>query len=121
MVIFEFRDLRIFSVMLVHMSVIHICWQHQPFWIVSLFLTAERVSRVLMCSSIFYYPKKWHKETLFSFVYKNEIKCARIFEMLTVTFGEPTMKRTQVQLWYNRFKKDRKGAHSSQTSTSITD
>ena len=27
--------------------------------------------------------------------------------MLTVTFGESTMSRTQVQFWYNRFKEDR--------------
>ena len=27
--------------------------------------------------------------------------------MLTVTFGDSTMSRTQVQLWYNRFKEDR--------------
>ena len=25
--------------------------------------------------------------------------------MLTVVFGKSTMRRTQVQLWYNRFKK----------------
>ena len=29
------------------------------------------------------------------------------FEMLTVVFGESTMIRTQVQLWYNRFKEAR--------------
>ena len=33
--------------------------------------------------------------------------CARTFEMLTVAFGESTMSRTQVQLWYNRFKVSR--------------
>ena len=27
--------------------------------------------------------------------------------MLTVAFGESTMSRTQVQLWYNRFKEGR--------------
>ena len=27
--------------------------------------------------------------------------------MLTVAFGESTMNRTQIQLWYNRFKKGR--------------
>ena len=32
------------------------------------------------------------------------IKCARTFEMLTVVFGESTMSRTQVQLFYNRFR-----------------
>ena len=29
------------------------------------------------------------------------------FEMLTAAFGESTMRRTQVQLWYNRFKEGR--------------
>ena len=41
------------------------------------------------------------------FCVKNEIKYARTVEMLTVTFGESTTTRTQVQLWYNRFKEDR--------------
>ena len=27
--------------------------------------------------------------------------------MLTLTFGESTVSRTQVKLWYNRFKEDR--------------
>ena len=27
--------------------------------------------------------------------------------MLTAAFGKSTMSRTQVQLWYNRFKEDR--------------
>ena len=31
------RFSRFFSVMLVHMSIMHVCWQYQPFWIVSLF------------------------------------------------------------------------------------
>ena len=30
------------------------------------------------------------------------------FEMLTVGFGESAMSRIQVQLWYKRFKEDRK-------------
>ena len=38
-----------------------------------------------------------HKKSL-KFYVKNEIKCARPFEMLTVAFGESTMSRTQVQL-----------------------
>ena len=42
------------------------------------------------------------------FCVKNEIKCARTFAMLIVGFGESTMSRTQVQLWYNRFKEGRK-------------
>ena len=36
---------------------------------------------------------------------KNEIKLARIFEMLT--YGKSTMSKTHVQLWYNRFKESR--------------
>ena len=39
-------------------------------WIVSLFLTDKKVSRVLVCSSIFYYLKKLIKETVLSFVQK---------------------------------------------------
>ena len=41
--------------------------------------------------------------------------------MLTVAFGESTTSRTQVQLWYNRYKKDREyvndDAHPSCPST----
>lgn len=87
-------------------------------------LTYKKVSRVLVCSSIFYYSKKWIKETI-KFCIKNEIKCARTFEMLTVAFGESTMSRTQVQLWYNRFKDGREDvnddARPGRPSTSKTD
>ena len=38
---------------------------------------------------------------------KKEDKYARTSEMLTVAFGESTICRIQVQLWYNRFKEDR--------------
>ena len=38
---------------------------------------------------------------------KCKIGCARIFEILTVAFGESTMSRTQVQMWYKRFKEAR--------------
>ena len=48
-----------------------------------------------------------YQTTCVKFCVKNVIKCARIFEMLTAAFGESTMSRTQVQLWYNRFKEDR--------------
>ena len=44
--------------------------------------------------------------------------------MLTVAFGESNMNRTQVQLWYNLFKEDRKDvnddASSGRSNTSIT-
>ena len=60
-VIFKLRELHMFDyVMLVHMSVIYVD-NIQPFWIVSLLLPDKKVSRVLVCSSIFYYPKKWIK------------------------------------------------------------
>ena len=44
--------------------------------------------------------------------------------MLTMAFNESTMSRTQVQLWYNRFKEDREDidadARPSRPSTSTT-
>ena len=45
--------------------------------------------------------------------------------MLTVAFGETTMNRTHVQLWYNRFKEGREDvnddARPCRPSTSTTD
>ena len=59
------------------------------------------------------------------FCVKKEIKYARTFKMLTVSFGKSTISRTQVQLWYNRFKEGRKdindNARPSRPSTSTTD
>ena len=59
------------------------------------------------------------------FCVKNEDKCARTFKILTVTFRESNMSRTQVQLWYNRFKESREevndNARSGRPSTSKTD
>ena len=59
------------------------------------------------------------------FCVKKEIKCGRIFDMLCVEFGESTMSRTQIQLWYNRFKEDREDVNddacSVSPSTSTTD
>ena len=45
--------------------------------------------------------EKMDQSNCIKFVVKNEINCARTFEMLTVAFGESTtrMSRTQVQLW----------------------
>ena len=45
--------------------VCYICWQFQPFWIAALYLTDEKI---LECSWIFYYSKKWIKKTVLSFV-----------------------------------------------------
>ena len=51
--------------------------------------------------------------------------CARTSKMLTVAFGASTMNRTQVQLWYNRFKDGREDvnddAHYGRPSASTTD
>ena len=47
------------------------------------------------------------------FCVKSAIKCARTFEMLTVAFAESAMSRTQVHLWYNRFKKDREDVNKA--------
>ena len=56
---------------------------------------------------------------------KNETKFVRSFEMLTVAFGEYTLSRTQVQLWYNRFKERREDvnddARPGRPNTSTTD
>ena len=45
--------------------------------------------------------------------------------MLTLTFGESSMSRKQVQLWYKRFKEDREDindeAHPGRPGTSTTD
>ena len=118
-----FRELRmfgfriLFSVILVHMSVIHI--KYQPFQIVSLFLTGKKIGRV------FIVRKNGSKKNYIKFCVKNEIKCAWTFEVLTVAFGESTMGRTQVHLWYNRFNEGREdvndAARPGRPSTSTTD
>ena len=36
------------------------------------------------------------------------MKYARTFEILTVAYGESTLTRKQVQLWYKKFKDGRK-------------
>ena len=66
-------------------------YTYLPFWIVSLFLTDKKVSRVLMCSSIFLLFEKMYQRNCIKFGIKNEIQCAR----------------TQVQVCYNRFKEGR--------------
>ena len=46
------------------------------------------------------------------FCVKNEIKCAKTFKILTVSFRKSTKNRTQVQLWYNRFKEGQEDVNS---------
>ena len=45
------------------------------------------------------------------FCAKFEIKCPSRFVMLTAAFDESTISRTQIQLWYNRFKESREDAN----------
>ena len=89
---FDFRIF--FSVMLVHMSVLYMLTISAILDYQFDFDTYKKVSRVLVCSSIFYYSKKWIKDSVLSFVLINEIKCARTFEMLTAAVGESTISRT---------------------------
>ena len=51
--------------------------------------------------------EKMNQRICIKFCVKNEIKCARIFEMLTVAFEESVISRIQVQLWKKRFKEGR--------------
>ena len=57
--------------------------------------------------------EKMDQRNCVKFCVKNEIKCVRTFEMLTVVFGESTMNRTQVQLWYDRFKESRENVNDN--------
>ena len=65
---FKFRELRIFRYVGTHVCSTYVCWQYQPFWIVTLFWSDIKVSRVLVCSWNFYYSETWIKETILSFL-----------------------------------------------------
>ena len=69
--------------------------------------------------------EKMDPRNCIKFCIKNQIKCQRIFEMLTMAFGESTMNRTQVQFWYNRFKEGQEDvndiARPGRRSTLTTD
>ena len=66
--------------------------------IISAILDCQFVfSRVLMYSWIFLLFEEMDPRNCIQFCVKNKIKCLRTwFEMLTVTFGLSTLKRTQV-------------------------
>ena len=66
-----------------------------------------------MCSSIFLIFEKLDQSNCVKIYVKNEITYARTFEMLNVAFGESTMSRTQVQLWYNRFRECREDVNDN--------
>ena len=102
------------SVMLVYISVLYVdnvshfelsvCfWKLKNlvlfWWAVLFFLLFDKMDR--------------RNEENTKFCVKNEITCARRFKMLTVAFDESTMSRTQVQLWYMRFKEDRDSNHNA--------
>ena len=53
------------------------------------------------------------------FCVKNEIHCERIFKILTVAFGESTMRRTQIQLWIKRFKLGREDVNDDSRQQSM--
>ena len=79
----------------------------------------------MLTLSAFLLFEKVDQRNCIRFCVKNEIKCARTFEMLTVVFGEITLSRTLVQLWYNRFKEGREDvnddARSCRPNTSTND
>ena len=55
----------------------------------------------------FFTIRKNGSKNCIKFCVKNEYKCARTFEMLTVAFDKSAMSRTQVPLWYNWCKEGR--------------
>ena len=71
------------------------------------------------------FEKVDQRETGIKFCVKNDIKCGKTFEMLTVAFVKSTISRLQVQLWYNWFKEGREyvndNARADRRSTSTTD
>ena len=99
-VILKFHELRMFDFRYffycyIGTHVYSISWQYQPFWIVSLFLTGKKVSRV-WCFSIFYYSKKWTKETVLSFLCKKltakgHFKCW-LWRLESLLWAEPKFK-----------------------------
>ena len=62
------------------------------------------ISGILNCQFIF---DSALRRNCIKFCVTNEIKCESTFEMFTVAFGKSTASKTQVQLWYNRFKEGR--------------
>ena len=53
------------------------------------------------------------------FCVKNEIKFARTFEMSNIAFGESTMSRTQVQLWYKGLRKMEKISVTMRSTSTV--
>ena len=59
------------------------------------------------------------------FCVKNEIKCIKVYEMLTKAYGESAMRKTRVYKWYKRFQDGREDVEDEERpgcpSTSTTD
>ena len=105
---FNLRELHMFDFHILFLlcwctCVLCICWQYQPFCIVSSLLIDEKVIRVLVGCSFFTILKNGSENCIKYFV-KIKWNVLRTFEMLAVAFGESAMRRTQVQSWYKRFK-----------------
>ncbi|UYV79390.1 hypothetical protein LAZ67_17002447 [Cordylochernes scorpioides] len=69
--------------------------------------------------------KKMDQRTCIEFCVKNEIECADAFRMLTVAYGEATLDRNNVYLWYKMFSEGREDVNDEERagspSTSTTD
>ena len=80
-----------------------ICWQYQQFWVVSLFLTATKVSRVLMRSSIFTIRKNVSKKLYY-------VLCQKLNYIWYVDCGvwRVYYEQNTSSMWYNLFKEGRK-------------
>ncbi|UYV81508.1 hypothetical protein LAZ67_20001381 [Cordylochernes scorpioides] len=58
--------------------------------------------------------KKMDQRTCIKFCLKNEIKCADAFRMLTVAYGEATLDRSNVYLWYKMFSEGREDVNDEE-------
>ena len=62
---------------------------------------------MVWCALQFFTIYEKNGSNCIKFCVKNESKCAKTFEMLTVPFGKSTMSKPKVQLLYTRFKEGR--------------
>ncbi|KAG5306679.1 SETMR methyltransferase, partial [Acromyrmex insinuator] len=69
--------------------------------------------------------QKMDQRICIKFCVKNKIKCADAFRMLTVAYGEATLDRSNVYLWYKMFSEGREDVNDEERagrpSTSTTD
>ena len=94
-VIFKFHEssMLYFRIMLVHMSATYFGLSKH---------NHKKVSRIFVCCQIFYYLEKMDQRNCIKFCVKMKLNVTR---HLKCQLGHlATISRTQVQLWYNRFK-----------------